>query len=401
MIDVSETIYEIAYLGFNKFGKNDLIEQNSDFRNHALIVKYENYKYDILREAKNKLISNTWKETDLGTGRILDCVNNSINININNLINWRKKDDFEKLKVNRGNEELLFNFFKSKISDEIAFNKFHGIGLSYQLIAYLFFVKNSQKYMPLSQEKVDKIFDSLGIEFKTSYNCSWENYLGYNEIIKQFRGYLSQRFNNVSLLDTHSFLWIYGFKFDESNEYNESSKSIFLEKEPPQIKQPEIPTLKLETYQPKRTVDLDCLVENESEIDYLENLRRQIEIGDLAEKIVLKSEIEFLQVDYPELAKQVRLVSNNPKLGFDILSFETDGKQKQIEVKAISENRSRKSFIISRNEFSKSKVYSNYFVYCVSEINSENPKIFRLKNPIFENSDNFLVEPLTYRISFE
>ena len=83
---------------------------------------------------------------------------------------------------------------------------------------------------------------------------------------------------------------------------------------------------------------------------------------------------EFLETDFPELAKQVRLVSNNPKLGFDILSFETDGKQKQIEVKAISENKSRKSFIISRNEFSKSKIYSNYYVYCVYEIYSEKPK---------------------------
>lgn len=255
--------------------------------------------------------------------------------------------------------------------------------------------------MPISQDQFDKIFDSLGIEFKTSYNCSWENYLEFNEIIKQFRRLLSQQFKNVSLLDAHSFLWIYGFQFSESNENKEGSKSIALVKEQPKIKQPEKPTLKLETYQPKKTLDLDSLVENESEIDYLENLRKQMEIGDLAEKIVLKSEIEFLQVDFPDLAKQVRLVSNNPKLGFDILSFETDGKQKQVEVKAISENKNRKSFIITRNEFSKSKIYSNYYVYCVSEINSESPKILRIKNPTFENSDDFLVEPLTYKVSFE
>ena len=241
----------------------------------------------------------------------------------------------------------------------------------------------------------------LGIEFKTSHNCSWENYLEFNDIIKQFRRLLSKRFKNVSLLDAHSFLWIYGFQFNEPNEDNQSSKSNSLKKDKPEIQQPEKPSLKLETYQPKKALDLDSLIENESEIDYLENLRKQMEIGDLAEKIVLKSEIEFLETDFPELAKQVRLVSNNPKLGFDILSFETDGKQKQIEVKAISENKSRESFIISRNEFSKSKIYSNYYVYCVSEIYSEKPKILRLKNPAFENNDDFLVEPLTYRITFE
>lgn len=401
MVDINEKIFEIAYSDFEKLGKNDIIENNSDFKKHALIVKHENYKYDILKEAKNKLISNTWKESDFGKGRILDCVINSINLNINNLIDWRKKDDFKKLKANRENEELLFDFFKSKISDEKAFNQFYEIGFSYQLIAYLFFIKNSQKYMPISQGQFDKIFGSLGIEFKTSHNCSWENYLEFNDIIKQFRRLLSKRFKNVSLLDAHSFLWIYGFQFNEPNEDNQSSKSNSLKKDKPEIQQPEKPSLKLETYQPKKALDLDSLIENESEIDYLENLRKQMEIGDLAEKIVLKSEIEFLETDFPELAKQVRLVSNNPKLGFDILSFETDGKQKQIEVKAISENKSRKSFIISRNEFSKSKIYSNYYVYCVSEIYSEKPKILRLKNPTFENNDDFLVEPLTYRITFE
>lgn len=401
MVDINEKIFEIAYSDFEKLEKNDIIENNSDFKNHALIVKHENYKYDILEEAKNKLISNTWKESDFGKGRILDCVINSINLNINNLIDWRKKDDFKKLKANRENEELLFDFFKSKISDETAFNQFYEMGFSYQLIAYLFFIKNSQKYMPISQGQFDKIFGSLGIEFKTSHNCSWENYLEFNDIIKQFRRLLSKRFKNVSLLDAHSFLWIYGFQFNEPNEDNQSSKSNSLKKDKPEIQQPEKPSLKLETYQPKKALDLDSLIENESEIDYLENLRKQMEIGDLAEKIVLKSEIEFLETDFPELAKQVRLVSNNPKLGFDILSFETDGKQKQIEVKAISENKSRKSFIISRNEFSKSKIYSNYYVYCVYEIYSEKPKILRLKNPAFENNDDFLVEPLTYRITFE
>jgi len=136
-------------------------------------------------------------------------------------------------------------------------------------------------------------------------------------------------------------------------------------------------------------------------LHYIENHRKMMEIGVLAEKIVLKSEIDFLSRDFPELADKVRLVSNNPKLGFDILSFETDGKQKQIEVKAISVNRNTKSFIITRNEFSKSKTYSNYYVYCVTELNSDKPKIIRIKNPDFENNNDFLIEPLTYKITFE
>lgn len=154
-------------------------------------------------------------------------------------------------------------------------------------------------------------------------------------------------------------------------------------------------------YQPQKTINEENLNENTKEIDYIENHRKLIEIGKLAEKIVLKSEIDFLNLDFPELAKKVQMVSNNSKLRFDILSFETDGKQKQIEVKAISVNNNTKSFIITRNEFFKSKTYSNYYIYCVTEINSDNPKILRIKNPDFKNNDNFLIEPLAYKITFE
>ena len=398
-MEINERVFETAFLEFNKNGNSN--KEVLNFKNHPLLVKNENYKYEIKEDAKGQLLTNTWKESDLGTGRILTCVKNSINLTTNNLIDWRKKDDFKKLEANKENEKLLFDFFKTKIEDENAFNKFFEIGFSYQLIAYLFFIKNPQKYMPISQTQFDKIFDSLGIDFKTNHNCSWENYLEYNEIIKQFRKHLSQRFQNVSLLDAHSFLWIYGFKFDNLEDKEKINKETLLKKQ----KIIEHPLVRakpqLEIYQPKKVVDIGSLTESENEIDYLENHRKLMEIGALAEKIALENEIEFLKVDFPELAQKVRLVSNNPKLGFDILSFETDGKQKQIEVKAISENKNCKSFIISRNEFSKSKSYSNYYVYCVTEINSENPKILRIKNPDFENQDKFLIEPLTYKITFD
>jgi len=254
--------------------------------------------------------------------------------------------------------------------------------------------------MPISQEQFDKIFYSLGIDFKTSHNCSWDNYTEFNEIISQFKKQLSKHFHNVELLDAHSFLWIYGFQF-ESIENNPISNQKAKIKETEIFKSIENKQLqKLETYLPKKIVDFESFPEDELEIDYLENHRKLIEIGKKAEKIVLEDEIDFLK-GFPELAEKVRLVSNNPKLGFDILSFETDGKQKQIEVKAISENKGRNSFIITRNELSKSKFYSNYYVYCVAEINSDKPRILRIKNPNFENKDEYSIEPLTFKITFE
>ena len=255
--------------------------------------------------------------------------------------------------------------------------------------------------MPISQEKFDEIFNSININFKSSHNCSWQNYLEYNEIIKLFKKQLSQKYQTVTLLDAHSFLWIYGFQLNKETEKPIPKKAAQLVDKTVKESSIEKSKAKLETYQPKKIVDVENLSEEKNEIDYIENHRKLMEIGDLAENIVLESEIKFLKTDFPELAKNVRLVSNNPKLGFDVLSFEIDGNQKQIEVKAISVYKNKKSFIITSNEFSKSKIYSNYFIYCVTEINSEKPKILRIKNPDFENNNDFLIEPLTYKISFE
>ncbi len=403
MIEISKNTFEIVFSAFNKLWVEKVDESKIDFKSHPIVVKHENYKYEIIEDAKSQLLLKTWREGDIGSGTILKNVKNAINVKSNNLIDWRKKDDFKKLKANRENEKFLYDFFKSKIKDKIAFDNFVEIGFSYQLIAYLFFIKNRDKYMPISQEKFDEIFNSINIDFKTSHNCSWENYEKFNEIIKLFRKELSQRFKNVSLLDAHSFLWIYGFQLDELKEKikQEKSKQNIGNQATGELNETLKPKPELETYKPKKVLDLDNFTEISNEIDYIENHRKLMEIGNLAEKIVLENEIEFLKREDSELAEKVRLVSNKPKLGFDVLSFEADGKQKQIEVKAISVNQNSKSFIITCNELLKSKIYSNYYVYCVIGINSENPQILRIKNPDFENDDNFLIEPLTYKITFE
>ncbi|WP_040282313.1 DUF3883 domain-containing protein [Psychroserpens damuponensis] len=401
MIEINEKTFEYALSEFKNIVEKDTNENLVEFKTNSFIDEHENYKYAVLDQAKNSLLTKTWKEDEIGNGRILKSVKNSIQTNViynyethqNNLIDWRKKDNFSKLKANQKNEKLLFEFFKSKIKDEKAFDQFSELGFSYQLIAYLFFIKNSQKYLPISQTRFDLIFSSLNIDLKTSHNSSWENYQEFVGIIKQFQNYLKTEFSGIQLLDAHSFLWIYGFQFEKSKE---STEVKIQSKKTAEKKKPELPN-----YQPRKAIDLETLVEPETEIDYIKQLEKQMEIGNLAEEIVLNSEIEFLRNDYPDLAEKVRSVANNPKLGFDIISFEIDGTQKQIEVKAISINKSNKSFFLSRNELRKSKEYPNYYLYCISELSSEKPKILRIKKPNFENGNDFKMEPMTYKITFE
>jgi len=415
MTDITDKVFETAFIAFNEITEKEISKEKSEFKNLQIKkVKDEHYKYEILNNVKNLLLTKTWKENDIGSGRILDCVKKSIDVGVN-LIWWTKKDDFKNLEVSRGNEKLFFDFFKTKISDENAFNQFCETGFKYQLIAYLFFIKNPQKYMPISQEYFDKVFNSLGINLRTSNNCSWENYLEYNEIIKQFKQKLSNIFLNVSLLDAHSFLFIYGDLLNKEKEQVNNQKEISNQenKHINSIHTPN-PQKELEIHQPKKIVnvdncekkdneniDTDNFAESSNEIDWIEKLKKQIEKGKKAEEFVLKNEKDFLNENYPELAIKVKSVSNNLKNGFDILSFETDGKQKQIEVKAISTNKEKKSFFISQNEFEKSKKLPNYYVYCVCDIDSENARTVILKNPNFGNEDEFKVEPFTYKITFE
>ena len=91
MIKINSKMYEIVHSGFNKLSNEKVDENIIDFKEHPVITKHENYKYDILKDAKNQLLLKTWKENDIGSGTILRNVKNAINVKSNNLIDWRKK----------------------------------------------------------------------------------------------------------------------------------------------------------------------------------------------------------------------------------------------------------------------------------------------------------------------
>jgi 5-methylcytosine-specific restriction protein A len=191
----------------------------TDFKTSAFIDKAENYKYSVYDEARENLGQKWWKAEDIGTGKIQQAVSSAIKTRVNhsfqmvdnNLVDWRKKDDFAKLSKNKNLETALFNFYKSKISDQQAFEIFTDEKLSYQFIAYLFFIKDRNRFMPISQAKFDEIFELINLpSFKTSHNLSWDNYATYLDIIRQVRDFLKTKDKNVNLLDAHSFLWIVG-----------------------------------------------------------------------------------------------------------------------------------------------------------------------------------------------
>jgi len=199
----------------------------TEFKLSPYIDEQENYKYSIYEQTRYSLKNKSWEKEDIGTGKIQKYVADAIKRQIyhnglpdkHNLIDWRKKDDFSKRQKDSTLEEALFRFYKSNdIKPVNAFEAFEREGLPYQLIAYLFFIKDREKFMPISQRRFDSTFAELGLpDFVTDRNCSWANYSTFNDIIREVREFLLPEFPDTTLLDAHSFLWIIGDQMKEEN----------------------------------------------------------------------------------------------------------------------------------------------------------------------------------------
>lgn len=138
-----------------------------------------------------------------------------------------------------------------------------------------------------------------------------------------------------------------------------------------------VPPAKSKKYDPKGVSHFDEEADQRKQADWKE-------IGERAERIVEKAEKErLIKIGKPTLAKDVKIVSENNALGYDILSFEEDGTQKHIEVKG-SRN-SHFQFHLTLNELDASSSPSNnYYFYHVHNVFGK-PKIGFVKHPNFDS----------------
>jgi hypothetical protein len=113
--------------------------------------------------------------------------------------------------------------------------------------------------------------------------------------------------------------------------------------------------------------------------------------GALGEFVALEHERRRLaQAGRADLARMIRWMSKeNVAAGFDLASFEIDGSERLIEVKATVGQAKR--FVISRNEWRKAQAKTDrYWIYLITDING-NPKIVELQNPVQLESSGMLI----------
>ena len=367
---------------------------------HPYIVEREEYKKKIRENGLSQLKLESWNSEMIGSGKIITLVINSIEIKNNNLCNWTARFG-SKSKVHyklilakeKGDnlkeiEQTLFSLYHNIESEKVIFDKLKQlVGKKYSLLAYLFYLKNDKKYVPISTTAFDNAFNKLGSEFKTSLNASWENYINYLNKIKEVKRLIEEEIGHeIQLIDAHSFLWIVGRNELSNTEFNnviEIKASLIQTKSKSKV----------------TTRNYGTVISNMKGVDWLEIEKSKHINGRKAEEIVLIHEKEeLLKNGKKELASKVSLdPSELGGIGYDILSFHKDGKEKHIEVKSSKSNR----FIISRNEFEVSKKDPYYFIYIVRLGKDNKHEIDMIESPVFENTTEFTVEPRDFNITFD
>lgn len=206
--------------------------------NDYLLIE-EGYKTQVHGQARSALNLSGWQQKDIGTGKIAKAVINAVELENNNLVTkdlrygpkgkslYRLHRAFEDSAQLVSFERVLYELFFSE-SDQVAFSSIVSLfGKRYPLVAYLFFLKDKTRYMPVAPMTFDRAFEKLGVKFTTSRRCSWNNYMTYLSLLTEVKLLLLERLEGeVALLDAHSFAYILAKQM--SREAVEETSEAFL-----------------------------------------------------------------------------------------------------------------------------------------------------------------------------
>lgn len=130
--------------------------------------------------------------------------------------------------------------------------------------------------------------------------------------------------------------------------------------------------------------------------DYESLNRIKKEIGDSGEELVFKHEqAKLVGTAYTP----TKVSESDDTLGYDIVSFETDGTEIHIEVKTQSKGKFESGdFYLSANEKDKLDTDPNYVIYFVFETNKTEAKFIKIRK---SHLSGFLFEPVVYKIRFK
>lgn len=399
-ISISATDFHQTLERFRRYlkGKGDDFR---DFQTGLMYLWESRYKAAVRDEAIKRLELSAWKNFDLGKGEILRRVIDAVEINIskdcrNNLVEWEPRFGLEKRHHNslyeHGSgrqttryEALLHDFFCGELTPEESMSELIALaGNHYDFISYLYFLKDWELFAVVRPKTFEKSFDLMGVRWngeppKLGGQCSWLNYQAFNSTLLAVRELLLESgIPNVRLIDAHSFCW------------------TIAKAEMPKVEPKAAPPVSLLSISPNDPPEeIARKSGGNRNIDFNALAQRRALLGRLAEERALQAERARLSLaGSASLSDQVRLVSDDHTLGYDISSFELDGTPRLIEVKAASFNQDHVSFYITQNEFRTSHSEGNYWVYLVKNPTSENCAVYAIPPGILAERH---LTPVTYQ----
>ena len=196
----------------------------------GLAAAWEDYKPRLRDHALGLLRPGDWLEGEIGSGAVLKRTVEAIEIQdsrlnlTNNLVFWQNRfghanRDHRAMLEAASNpalrgaiERLLFGLYRGGADEGATFDGLvDATGGKYPLLAYLFYLNDMDRYMPIQPTGFDRGFRALGIEFTTLRQCSWENYARFNATLDGLRPLIAHAagLDTVRLVDAHSFCWIF------------------------------------------------------------------------------------------------------------------------------------------------------------------------------------------------
>lgn len=159
--------------------------------------------------------------------------------------------------------------------------------------------------------------------------------------------------------------------------------------------------IELEIFSSKEVKGGTLLKKKKSKKDYEAEARKLRKLGDRGEKIVMDLEAKRLRDGNREdlIAKIDRVSLKSDSYGYDILSFDLDGRERYIEVKATTAKKGNANFFLSANELRVAKESDNYFIYMVYDVTSVSPKVWPIINPFIGDNMGVKKTPVNYYIN--
>lgn len=388
-LTINEDAFESCHENFLEFMKQNANGEPFTNFQHPFLVKDEiAYKWTAYNNGSIALHLDDWKKWKPGDGRTIQAVKNACLLPGVGA-NWLERrfgpkgnSDAPLYRVEGAREiqdleEQLHTLMigGADTPDALAprFDAFadylrnNHLSCKWPFVSHLAFLLRPTSYFPVKPARFNKLLAYYGLQDKVAGYVDWSRY----SVLMQLADWLRERlsgYGTADIIEIHSYMWVVAYLGPATSK-----------------KRKRRPTRDFET-------ELGLRLKRATERE-----RR----GLMGERFVFEHEVEqLIQLGKTKLAGQVEMVSVNcSEVGFDILSYDADGKEIHIEVKTTIGNQTSDSgFWLSESERARSQNDPSWRLYRVWSID-DNPHHCNLGNVVKKLPSDWQVDPCGWFVS--